>query len=66
VIDEREILARYRALQRWVWGERKRLTRTGEPKSQRYLRRARLLVEVDEVTFRELVKELRTPLQSKR
>ncbi len=55
----RELLARYRALGRWVEREQKRLARTGERPSQQYLRRARLLVEVDERTFRELVRELR-------
>ena len=51
-------MAQYRALVRWVERERLRLERTGERKSQRYLRRARLVLEVDEVTFRELVREL--------
>ncbi len=55
----RDLLARYCALQRWVERERRRLARTGERPTQRYLRRARLLVEVDERTFRELVRELR-------
>jgi len=58
-VNEKEILARYRALRRWVERERRRLARTGGRPAQRYLRRARLVMEVDEVTFRELVQELR-------
>lgn len=57
-MNEKEVLARYRALVRWVERERRRLEKTGDRKSQRYLRRARLLLEVDALTFRELVREL--------
>jgi hypothetical protein len=57
-VNEKEVLARYRALVRWVERERRRLEKTGDRKSQRYLRRARLLLEVDALTFRELVREL--------
>lgn len=39
--------------------QRRRLECTGERPSQRYLRRARLLDQVDLVTLRELVRELR-------
>lgn len=56
---ERELLARYRALRARVATERRRLARTGERPSQRYLRRARLCDEVDAVTLRELLRELR-------
>src|SRR5688572_21828497 len=52
------VMASYRALVRWVERERRRLARTGERKSQKFLRRARLVVEVNEVTFRELVREM--------
>lgn len=55
----KDALARYRAMRRWVERERRRLKRTGERPSQAYLRRARLLIEVDATTFRELVQELR-------
>lgn len=54
----KDLLARYRALVRWVEQKRARLERTGGRKSQRYLRRARLLLEVDELTFKELAREL--------
>lgn len=54
----KDLLARYRALVRWVEQERVRLERTGGRKSQRYLRRARLVLEVDELTFTELAREL--------
>lgn len=54
----KDLLARYRALVRWVEQERIRLERTGERKSQRYLRRARLVLDLDELTFKELVREL--------
>ena len=53
-----DLLTCYRELRRWVVRERRRLAKSGKPASQRYLRRARLLVEVDEQTFRELVREL--------
>ncbi len=57
--DERQLLARYRALRAWVARERRRLARTGKKPSQQYLRRARLCTEVDPLTFRELARELR-------
>jgi len=57
-MNERELLASYRALRRWVEDERRRLEKTSGRKSQTFLRRARLLIEVDERTFRELVREL--------
>ena len=53
-------MAKYRALVRWVERERARLEKTGERKCQRYLRRARLVLEIDELTFRELARELET------
>jgi hypothetical protein len=54
-----DLLARYRRMRAWVASERRRVARTRERPSQRYLRRARLLIEVDDVTFRELARELR-------
>ena len=54
----KDFLARYRALVRWVAQERVRLERTGDRPTQRYLRRARLVLEIDELTFRELAREL--------
>jgi len=53
-----DLMARYRALQRWVERERGRLEKSGERPTQRYLRGARLVVEVDAVTMRELAREL--------
>jgi len=53
-----DLVARYRALRRWVERERRRLEKSGERPTQRYLRRARLIVEVDAITMRELVREL--------
>jgi hypothetical protein len=58
-VTGRDILTRYRALRRWVERERRRLARTGERPSQRYLRRSRLVADVDPMTLRELVRELR-------
>ena len=55
----RDVLASYRALRAWVARERRRLERTGERPSQKYLRRARLVDDVDPITFRELLRELR-------
>ena len=55
----KEVLARYRRMRAWVARERRRLARTGERPSQRFLRRARLVTEVDAVTLRELMRELR-------
>jgi len=57
-VNEKELMACYRAMKRWVEGERRRLEKTGERKSQRYLRRSRLLDDVDPITLRELVREL--------
>ena len=57
-MNEREIVARYRALVRWAERERRRLEKTGERPSQHYLRRARLIIEVDAITMRELVRAL--------
>ena len=57
-MNEKEILARYRAMCRWVERERRRLEKTGERPSQRYLRRSRLVDDVDPVTLRELLLEL--------
>jgi len=56
----KDLLARYRALVRWVELERVLLERAGGRPTQRYLRRARLVLEIDEVTFRELARELTT------
>ena len=58
-MNEKEILARYRALRRWVERERRRLERTGERPSQRYQRRARLVDDIDPLSLRELLRELR-------
>lgn len=57
-MNEREILARYRRLQAWVRQERRRLDRTRKRPSQVYLRRARLLMDMDHVSLRELLREL--------
>jgi hypothetical protein len=43
----------------WVAAERRRLERTGDRPTQRYLRRSRLVDDVDLITLRELVRELR-------
>ena len=58
-MSDDDLLARYRELRRWVTQERRRLAKSGKPASQRYLRRARILTEVDERTFRELMRELK-------
>jgi len=58
-VNEKELLARYRAMRRWVERERRRLEGTRERPSQRYLRRSRLVDEIDPLTLRELVRELR-------
>ena len=58
-MNEKEVLVRFRAIKRWVERERRRLEKTGERKSQGYLRRARLVMEIDPITLRELVRELR-------
>lgn len=58
-MNERDFLRRFRDLQRWVERERRRLKQTGERATQRYLRRSRLVVDVDPITLRELVRELR-------
>jgi hypothetical protein len=57
-VNEKEVLARYRRLQAWVRRERRRLERTRERPSQVYLRRARLLVDMDHLSLRELLREL--------
>lgn len=54
-----EVLPRFRAMERWVERERARLEKTGEKKSQRFLRRARLVDDVDPLTLRELLRELK-------
>lgn len=51
-------MARYRALKRWVERERARLKETGQRPSQRFLRRARLALDSDPRTLRELLREL--------
>lgn len=51
-------MTRYRAIVRWVERERARLQKTGERPSQRYLRRARLVLDTDPLTLRELLREL--------
>jgi hypothetical protein len=53
-----DLLARYHALRRWVDRERRRLKKTGERPTQRYLRRSRLVDSIDTITLRELVREL--------
>jgi hypothetical protein len=58
-VNEKEVLARYRAMRRWVERERRRLEKTGERKSQAYLRRSRLVDDVDPITLGELIQELR-------
>ena len=58
-MNEKDLLARYRVLRRWVERERRRLERTGERLSQQYLRRARLVDDTDPVSMRELLLELR-------
>jgi hypothetical protein len=58
-VKAEEILPHYRALVRWVERERRRLEETGEKKSQRFLRRARLVDDVDPLTLRELLRELK-------
>lgn len=57
-MNEKDVLVRFRAMKRWVERERRRLERTGERKSQAYLRRARLVDDVDPITLRELLREL--------
>ena len=59
-MNAKEILPRYRAMCRWVERERRRLEKAGERKSQRFLRRSRLVDDVDPITLRELVRELRS------
>lgn len=55
----KELMARFRAMERWVERERRRLEETGERKSQRFLRRARLVDDVDPLTLKELLRELK-------
>lgn len=57
-MDEREILSLYRRMCRWVERERRRLKRTGERPTQRYLRRSRLVDDTDPLSLRELLREL--------
>ncbi len=57
-MNEKEILARYRAMRRWVERERRRLERTGARPSQQYLRRSRLVDAIDAITLGELLGEL--------
>lgn len=57
-MTEKELLARYRRMRAWVERERKR-RRPEERRDQRYLRRTRLVCEIDAVTLRELLVELR-------
>ena len=65
-MKEKDVMARYRAMRRWVERERRRLERCGERKSQRFLRRSRLVDDIDPITLRELLSELRTMPRSKR
>ena len=58
-MNEKKILACYRALRRWVEREQRRQARTRARKSQTYLRRSRLVDDVDPVRLRELLRELR-------
>jgi hypothetical protein len=57
-VNEKDVLARFRRLQAWVRRERRRLDRTRERPSQVYLRRARLLLDMDHLSLRELLREL--------
>jgi len=59
-VNEREILARYRRMRAWVARERRRLAKSGERPTQRYLRRSRLVDDTDPLSLRELVRELCT------
>ena len=56
----KDLMARYHALGRWVERERRRLEKTGERKSQRFLRRSRLVDDTDPISLRELLRELQT------
>jgi hypothetical protein len=58
-VDVDQVLAAYRELRRWVAHERRRLERTGKRPTQRYLRRTRLLEDMDPRNFSELLRELR-------
>lgn len=58
-MNEKETLAAYHAMRRWVERERRRLKRTGEKPSQQYLLRNRLVDDTDPISLRELVRELR-------
>ena len=53
-MNEKEILARYRRMRAWVARERKKGRR-----DQVFLRRGRLVEEIDLVSLRELVRELK-------
>ena len=59
-MSEREILARYHAMKRWVERERRRLARTRGRPSQKYLRRSRIVDDTDPVSLRDLLRELQT------
>ncbi len=54
----RDVLRRYARLRAWVQRERRRLERKGARPSQQYLRRSRLVDDVDPITLRELMREL--------
>jgi hypothetical protein len=58
-VNEKDVLARYRAMKRWIEREWRRLDRTGERPSQRYLRRSRLVDDIDPLTLRAFLRELR-------
>jgi hypothetical protein len=45
-------------MKNWVETERRRLKRTGERPTQRYLRRSRLVDDTDPISLRELLREL--------
>ncbi len=59
-MNEKEILARYHAMRRWVERERRRIENSGGRKSQTYLRRSRLVDDTDPISLRELLRELQT------
>ena len=54
----KDLLARYRQMKAWVARERRRIAATGERPTQRYLRRSRLVDDVDPLSLRELLREL--------
>lgn len=57
--NEDELLAAYRELEAWVHREQVRLEGEAELPSQPYLRRLRLVTDIGELEFRELLAELR-------